>query len=133
MPLPGMRVMPFDLQELRREARRRPAARVEAVELAGLRFVVDREQVAADAVVVRLDEAHHRVGRDRGIHRVAAALENLHAGPRRQRLARRDDAVLGGDLRSTDDDARLDGRGLLAAHADEADDDARDDGDDEVS
>ena len=40
--------------------------------------------------VVRLDQAHHRVGRNRRVDGVAAALEDLHAGPRGQRLAGRD-------------------------------------------
>jgi hypothetical protein len=65
---------------------------------------------------VRLDEPHDGVGGDRRIHGVAAALEDLHAGARRQRMARGDDAVLRGDLRAAGDDARpLWGRGLLLA------------------
>ena len=47
---------------------------------------------------MRLDEAHDGVGRDGRVRRMPAALEHLHAGARRERLARRDDAVFGGDL-----------------------------------
>ena len=121
--------MPFDLQELRRQPGRRPAAGVQAVELAGLRLVDDGEQVAADAVVIGSTRPITALVGDRRVDGVAAALENLHAGLRRQRLTRRDDAVLGRDLGSAGDDARLDGRGFLTVHADEADDDAREDGD----
>jgi hypothetical protein len=42
--------------------------------------------------------------------RRCAALEDLHTCLGRQRLTRRDDAS-GGDLGSTDEDARLDGLG----------------------
>ena len=82
------------LQQRRRQAGRRPAAGVEPVQRVRSRFVDDREQIAADAVDLRLDEAHDRVGRDGGVDRVAAALEDLHAGLRRQRLAGGDDAEL---------------------------------------
>ena len=56
-------------------------------------------EIAADAVVVRLDEAHHGVGRDGRVHRVPAALEDLDAGARGERMAGGDDAVLRRDLR----------------------------------
>ena len=42
---------------------------------------------------------HHRVGRDGGVHGVAASLEHLHAGTRGQYLAGRDDAEARGHLR----------------------------------
>ena len=38
-----------------------------------------REEVAADARHVRVDDAHHRVGRDRGVDRVAPVAEHLRA------------------------------------------------------
>ena len=69
-----------------------------------LRLVDDREQVAADAVHLGLDEAHHGVGGNRGVDGVAAALEDLHAGARGQRLAGRDDAVTRRDLRASGSD-----------------------------
>ena len=97
--------MSLRLQQRRRQAGRRPAAGVEAVERAGLRVVDDGEQIAADAVRLRLDQAHDGVGRDGGVDRVAASLEDLHAGLRRERLAGGDDAVFGRDPRSADDDA----------------------------
>ena len=52
---------------------------------------------------VRLDEPHHRVGRNGRVDGVAAALEHLHAGARRQRLAGGDDAEFCGDFRSACD------------------------------
>ena len=44
----------------------------------------------------------HGVGGDGGVDGVAAALEDLDAGARRERLAGGDDAVLGGDLGAAD-------------------------------
>ena len=92
------------LQQRRRQPRRRAAARVEAVERAGLRVIDDGEQIAADAVRLRFDEAHHRIGRDRRVNRVAAPLQDLHSCLRRQWLTGGNDAVPGGDPRSPDDD-----------------------------
>jgi hypothetical protein len=67
-------------EKFRRQSARRPPTSVETVELAGLRFVIDREQVTANAVVVRLHQTHHSVGGDR----VAASFEHLHARACRQ-------------------------------------------------
>ena len=64
---------------------------------------------------VRLDQPHHRVGRDRRVDGIAAALEHLHAGARGQRLARRDDAVFRRDLRPPDDDEGSGARPVGAA------------------
>ena len=90
-------------EEVDGQAGRRPAARVEAVDGAGLRLVVNDEEVAAEAVAGRLHQADGRVGGDRGVDGVAAALEDLHAGARRQRLARRDDPERRRHHRSADD------------------------------
>ena len=95
--------MPFRREEVRRETGRRPAARVQAVDGAGLRFVIDDEEVAAEAVAGRLHQADRGVGGNRRVDRVAAALEDLHAGARRQRLARRDDPERRRHDRSPDD------------------------------
>ena len=97
------RLVAFRREEVDGQSRRRPAARVEAVDRAGLRLVVEDEQVAADAVAGRLHQADGGVGGDGGVDRVAAALENLHAGARGQRLAGGDDAEGRGDHRATDD------------------------------
>ena len=63
----------------------------------------DREQIAAEPVHLGLDHAQDRVGANRGVDRVAAAFEHLHARARRQRLAGGDDAVPRGDGRSARD------------------------------
>ena len=64
---------------------------------------------------LRLDQTHHRVGRDRGVDGVAAALEDLHAGARGQRLAGGDDAVTRRDFRSSGTTV-TGGAGRLWAH-----------------
>ena len=97
--------MPLAARKSDGEAARRPAARVQAVDRAGLRVVVDDEQVAADAVAGRLHQADGGVGGDGRVDGVAAALENLHAGARRQRLARGDDPEGRRDDRAPDDRA----------------------------
>ena len=77
---------------------RRAAGRVQPVELLGLGVPEDGEQVAADAVHVRLDQPEDGVDRHRGVYRVAAGLEDVDAHLRRQRLAGRHHAVRGDDL-----------------------------------
>ena len=52
----------------------------------------DDRQVAAGAVQVRLDDLQREAGRDRGVERVAAALEHRHAGRGREPVRRRDHA-----------------------------------------
>ena len=61
------------------------------------------EQVAADTVHFRLDDAHHRVGGDRRVDGVAAPFEDLDPGAGGERLAGRDNAKLSGDFRSAGD------------------------------
>ena len=70
------------------------------MQLARLRLVDDHEEVAADAVHVRLDQPEDRVRGDRGVDGVAAAIEDLGARLRRQWLARRDDPERRGDDRA---------------------------------
>ena len=60
----------------------------------------DRRQFAARPVEVRLDDLQHEAGRDRGIERVAAALEHRHAGLCRQPVRGRDRAERAADIRS---------------------------------
>ena len=54
-----------------------------------------------------LDEAHHRIGGDGRVDRVAAALEHLHPRLRGQRLVRGDNAVFRGDFRPADDHTHM--------------------------
>src|SRR4029077_14619975 len=72
---------------------RAPPAAIKAVELSGLSVVDDGEKIAADAVGHRRDETHHGVSGDGSIDSIAAPLQHLHAGLRRQRRFRRDDAI----------------------------------------
>jgi hypothetical protein len=60
-----------------------------------VRGVDEGEKVAADAVHLGLYDAHDGICGDRSVHRVAAALEHLHASLGCERLTRRDDAGLG--------------------------------------
>ena len=82
------------------ESERRAAGGVEAVEFFRLRIPDDGEQVAADAAAHRLHQAQRGVGRDGGVDRRAAGLENIEAGLRRERLAGADHAVLRDDFRA---------------------------------
>ena len=68
------------VETLERGAARRHAAGVERVELVFLSDIDDREQVAADPDVHRLDQVEHGGGRDRGIDGVAA-LHQDRRGP----------------------------------------------------
>ena len=76
------------------ERLRRPAGGVEAVDLLRLGVIDDGEQVAADAAHHRRHQTHGGVGRDRGVDRIAAALQHGGTGARRDRMLRRDDPVL---------------------------------------
>ena len=73
------------------------------MERAALRVVVDRKQIAADAVVVGLHQPHDCVGCDRRVDGVTAAFEHLHARARCKRLAGSDDAVSCRDFGTTSD------------------------------
>jgi len=84
----------FGSQELRVQPGGSPSAGIEAVELACLRFIINNEQIAADSVHGRLHQPDRCVGRDRRINGIAATLEHLDAGARRQRMARRYNAQL---------------------------------------
>jgi hypothetical protein len=56
---------------------------------------IDHEQVAAEAAAHRLDDGDHGRRGDRRIGRIAARLQHVQARLRRQRMARRHDAVPG--------------------------------------
>ena len=58
------------------------------------------EAAAADVAGARIGHRHREADRDRGIDRVAAALEHLDADARRARLLRHHHAVARGDRRN---------------------------------
>ena len=70
-----------------------PAAGVESVKLAGLGFVNDGEEVAADTVHHGFDDADHGVGCDRRVHCIAALGQDHRASLRCQRTFGGDDAA----------------------------------------
>ena len=70
--------MPFAARKSAREAGGRPAAGIQAVDGARLGFVINDEEVAAEPVAGRLHQSDRRVGGNRRIDGVAAALEDLH-------------------------------------------------------
>src|ERR1041385_1818160 len=73
------------------QRRRRPTARIEAVELSGPGFVNDREQVATHAALHWRDDAHAGICRDGGINGVAALRKNLRGGLGSKRMFGGDD------------------------------------------
>jgi alanine-glyoxylate transaminase/serine-glyoxylate transaminase/serine-pyruvate transaminase len=77
------------------------------VQATARRVVHDGKQIAADPVHLRLDDAHDRVGGNRRVDRVAAALEDLHAGASRQRLARSHDPIGGRYLRTAGNNSHV--------------------------
>jgi hypothetical protein len=94
------RVVPLRLHVFDGEPRGRPAARVEAVELSGLGLPHERESVTADAIAGGLHQADRGVGGDDGVHGIAAALHDLHAGLRGKWMTGRDDTVTRPDHRT---------------------------------
>ena len=76
-PSPGIFFTLLLAKTSRVELVRTAAAGVQSVELLRLGVPVDDEQIAADAAAHRLDDAHHGVGGDGRVGRVAAALENV--------------------------------------------------------
>ena len=81
-------------EPVRVDAGRRPAGPVERNLLAGGLVPDQPEGVAADPASVRHHHAQDRIGRDRGIHRVASRCEDGKACRRRQ-VVRRDDGAAG--------------------------------------
>lgn len=78
---------------LRRQSFRCPPRCIEAIELPGLGLVHDREQVAADPVIHRGHQTHHRIDRDGRIDGVAAAFKNLRPDLRGQDAFARHDPI----------------------------------------
>ena len=92
-PLERDAVVPALADELARNAKRRPAAGVQAVKLPRLGVPHDGKQIAADAAAHRLHHAEGGVGCDRGVDGIAASLEHLDPGLRSKCVARGDHAA----------------------------------------
>ena len=105
------------IHQLGRQARRSPAAGVEAVEFAGLGLVDDREEIAAHAVHHRLHQPEVALAAMAASIGIAAALEDLDARHRCERLARRDNAVRRRDDRAARPMHGRDGRALCSRRA----------------
>ena len=68
---------------------------VESDDIAAAPWREQHETIAADPRRSGLDHALHRTGRDRRIHGIAAVLQHLDRGHRRQRVRRRRHTVRG--------------------------------------
>jgi hypothetical protein len=89
----GNRLQAAPLELVRRGRFRSPSACVQPVHLLRLGVVDERKQIPADAVHRRLDDGQDGCRGDRRVDGVPPLLENTQSGGRRQRLARRDQAV----------------------------------------
>ena len=87
-------------QRLAADRVRRAAGRVQGVQPLRVGVPHQREQVAADAVHVRLHQAEHGVDRHRGVDGVAARLQDVEPDLRRKRLAGRHHPVGRNHLRA---------------------------------
>src|SRR5438876_1092134 len=81
-------------REINRQAARRPAARIKAVEFAALRVPINQEEIAANAVHHRLGDTEHSIGCNGRVNRRAPTRQNLRAGLRRENMAGRDDSMV---------------------------------------
>ena len=88
-PLVGDLGEPLGLEEFERRCERGASAGIQAVQGLGLGVPDDGEQVAADAVGGRLDQAEDGIRGDRGVDGVAPVLQDADRRGGRQRLARR--------------------------------------------
>ena len=79
-----------------RDRRRRGLAIVDRGIVAG-RLVDQHEAAAAEIAGARIGHRERKADRDRGIHRIAALLQNVDADARRDRFLRHHHAVLGDD------------------------------------
>jgi hypothetical protein len=84
-----------------RELRRRPAAGIETVQLAGLGVIDDGEQVASHAVHHGLDDTHCGVGRHDRVDRIPATSEDRRSGLGRKRVFRGNDSAAADDHRAS--------------------------------
>ena len=94
----GHHVEPFALVMRDRSAGWRGALAADDLRLALLHVIKNDRHVAAGAVQVRLDHLKRERGGDRGVERVAAALQRAHADRGRDPVRRRDDAERAVDL-----------------------------------
>src|SRR5215472_1864155 len=80
-------------QLVQRCARARAPRTVQEVHATGCRLVVEAEEVAAEAAVVRLGDAEDGVGRHGRVDDVAAGPQRLYAGERGERMTRGHHAI----------------------------------------
>ena len=90
-----MVVLPSGFEQVDGEAFGRPAAGVDAGQLAGFGLVIDDEEIAADAAALRFHDAEGGIGRDGRIDGGAAAGQHLRSGLRREGLGGGDDSAIG--------------------------------------
>jgi hypothetical protein len=81
-------------QKLHGKFARRPAARVQTIEFAGLGLPVDEKQVTADPVIHGLGDAKHCIGCDGSVDRRSALGQHVRSGLRSQVMAGGDDAAV---------------------------------------
>ena len=98
-----------ELAEMRDGGRRgrRPLA-ADHLDLALAHIVQDHRHVAARPVEMRLHHLQRERGRDRGVERVAAALQHAHADRRGDPVGRGHDAERAVDLRARGERIRID-------------------------
>jgi hypothetical protein len=96
----GNRRQPLRAKVLERQRTRRSAAAVAAHETLLGGIPNDREQIPADSRARGLYEPEHRVRGDGRVHGAAAGPQSLDPDGSRERLARRNHAVLGHDDRA---------------------------------
>src|SRR5205807_7630072 len=82
------------------QTERRAAAAIDAIKFVFLRAINDGKKVAADSVRNRFHQAKRGVGRDRGIDRVTAALQDVEPDLRGCRHARANHSVPSQDFRA---------------------------------
>src|SRR2546429_10000259 len=78
------------LQKINRQAARRPAAGIQAVEFPALRVPINQEEIAPNAVHHRLGDTEHSIGCNGRVNRRAPTRQNLSASLRRENMAGRD-------------------------------------------
>src|SRR5438445_2588913 len=90
----------FALEEFWRQAGGGPAAGIQTVELAGFGLIYDGEEIAANTIHHRREQAQRRVGGHRRVHGVAALAQDAGADLGCQRVLGGDDAVARDDHRA---------------------------------
>src|SRR4029450_3870814 len=82
----GVDLVAEGIHALERQASRRDAARIQLIDLLLFGDVDEREEVPADADVLRKDDVEHRGGCDRGVDGITALLEDAGACLRGERV-----------------------------------------------